>query len=103
MMDKNEIKLLRAFLIETKTTQKEFAREAGICERTVRTAIKTGNVSNKTWNKILDTIIAETIQIQLIRPEEKSQVPAYMYKILRISYLLIGILATLMLLNSVFE
>lgn len=102
-MDKNEIKLLRGFLIESKMTQKEFSKEAGICERTLRIAIKTGKVSDKTWNKILDTIMAETMQVKLIKPEETSvQVPAYIYKTLRVLYFLMGSFAVLMLLNAIF-
>lgn len=102
-MDKNEIKLLRGFLIESKMTQKEFSKEAGICERTLRTAIKTGKVSDKTWNKILDAIMTETMQVKLIKLEETSvQVPAYIYKTLRVLYFLMGSFAVLMLLNAIF-
>lgn len=102
MMTKNEIKLLKAFLIETKMTQKEFGKEAGICERTVRTAIKTGKVSDKTWNKILGAIIAETVQIQLIKPEECRRVPAYIYNTLKVCYILFGACAVFALLNLIF-
>lgn len=102
MMTQNEIKLLRGFLIESKMTQKEFSKEAGICERTLRTALKTGKVSDKTWNKILNAIMAETIQIQLIKPEESIVVPAFIYKALRVLYFVIGVFALLMLLNAIF-
>lgn len=73
MMTKNEVKLLRAFLIESKMTQKEFAKEAGICERTLRTAIKTGKVSDKTYCKILDAMLAETIQYNMIAPVKEDK------------------------------
>ena len=102
MMTRNEIKLLRGFLIESKMTQKEFSKEAGICERTLRTAIKTGKVSDKTWNKILNAIMAETIQIQLIKPEEIIVAPAFIYKILRFLCIATGVFALLVLLNAIF-
>ena len=107
MMTKNEIKLLRAFLIETKTTQKEFAKEAGVCERTLRTAIKTGKISEKTWFKILDAIMAETIQIDLIKcPEQKNDkitVPDYLYTTVKICWFLIGIFSVFILLNIILK
>lgn len=102
IMTKNEIKLLKAFLIETRTTQKEFAKEAGICERTLRTAIKTGRISEKTWLKILDTIMAETVQIRLIKPEECRRVPAYIYNTLKVCYILFWACAVFALLNLIF-
>lgn len=102
MMDKNEIKLLKAFLIESKMTQKEFAKEAGICERTLRTAIKTGKVSDKTWNKILDAIMAETMQIKMIAIPTESQAPKFLYTTLRICWLVLGAFAVFMLLNCIF-
>lgn len=71
MMDKNEIKLLRAFLIESKMTQKEFAAEAGICERTLRTAIKTGKVCEKTRIKIYNAMLAESIQKKIVIDESE--------------------------------
>lgn len=102
MMTQNEIKLLRGFLIESKMTQKEFSKEAGVCERTLRTAIKTGKVSDKTWNKILDEIMAETIQIKLIKPEEIIVTPAFIYKTLKVLCIATGVFALLVLLNSIF-
>lgn len=102
MMDKNEIKLLRAFLIESKMTQKEFSKEAGICERTLRTAIKTGKVSDKTWSKILDAIMAETMQIKMIAIPTESQAPKFLYTTLRICWLVLGVFAVFMLLNCIF-
>lgn len=100
-MTQNEIKLLRGFLIESKMTQKEFSKEAGICERTLRTAIKTGKVSDKTWNKILDAIMAETIQIKMITAPEENKAPRFLYTTLKICWGMIGILAVLILLNYV--
>ena len=100
MMTQNEIKLLRGFLIESKMTQKEFSKEAGVCERTLRTAIKTGKVSDKTWNKILNAIMAETMQIKMITAPEKNKVPRFLYNTtLKICLGTIGILAVLILLN----
>lgn len=107
MMTKNEIKLLRAFLIETHTTQKEFAKEAGISERTLRTAIKTGKISEKTWMKILDEIIAETIQIDLIKcPEQKNDkiiVPNYLYNTVKICWFFVGIFSMFILINIILK
>lgn len=102
MMTQNEIKLLRGFLIESKMTQKEFSKEAGICERTLRTAIKTGKVSDKTWNKILDAIMAETMQIKMIAIPTESQAPKFLYTTLRICWLVLGVFAVFMLLNCIF-
>lgn len=102
MMTQNEIKLLRGFLIESKMTQQEFSKEAGICERTLRTAIKTGKVSDKTWNKILDAIMAETIQIKMIKVPTESQSSNYLYTTLGICWLVLGVFAVLMLLNCIF-
>lgn len=101
-MTQNEIKLLRGFLIESKMTQKEFSKEAGICERTLRTAVKTGKVSDKTWNKILDAIMAETMQIKMIAIPTESQAPKFIYTTLRICWFVLGVLAVLMLLNCIF-
>ena len=103
MMTQNEIKLLRGFLIESKMTQKEFSKEAGICERTLRTAIKTGKVSDKTWNKILNAIIAESMQIKMIIAPEENKVPKFLYTTLKICWLALGALAVLMLLSGIFE
>lgn len=102
MMTQNEIKLLRGFLIESKMTQKEFSKEAGICERTLRTAIKTGKVSDKTWNKILDAIMAETIQIKMIATPTESQTSNFLYTTLGICWLMLGAFAVFMLLNCIF-
>lgn len=102
MMTQNEIKLLRGFLIESKMTQKDFSKEAGICERTLRTAIKTGKVSDKTWNKILDAIMAETMQIKMIAIPTESQAPKFLYTTLRICWLVLGVFAVFMLLNCIF-
>lgn len=102
-MTQNEIKLLRGFLIESKMTQQEFSKEAGVCERTLRTAIKTGKVSDKTWNKILDAIMAETIQIKMIKVPTESQSSNYLYTILGICWLVLGVWAVLMLLNCIFR
>ena len=101
-MTQNEIKLLRGFLIESKMTQKDFSKEAGICERTLRTAIKTGKVSDKTWNKILDAIMAETMQIKMIAIPTESQAPKFLYTTLRICWLVLGAFAVFMLLNCIF-
>ena len=101
-MTQNEIKLLRGFLIESKMTQQEFSKEAEICERTLRTAIKTGKVSDKTWNKILDAIMAETMQIKMIAIPTESQAPKFLYTTLRICWLVLGVFAVFMLLNCIF-
>lgn len=103
MMTQNEIKLLRGFLIESKMTQKEFSKEAGVCERTLRTAIKTGKVSDKTWNKILNAIIAESMQIKMITAPEENKVPKFLYTTLKICWFALGALAVLMLLSGIFE
>lgn len=103
ILNKNEIKLLRGFLIESKMTQKEFSKEAGVCERTLRTAIKTGKVSDKTWNKILDAIMAETMQIKMLTIPIESQSPKFLYTTMRICWLVLGVLAVLMFLNCIFE
>ena len=70
MISKAEIKFIKGFLISTKMSQKEFAKAAGISERTMHTALNTGKVSDKTFNKIFDYIAEETIQLHLIKPEE---------------------------------
>ena len=102
MMTQNQIKILRGFLIESKMTQQEFSKEAGICERTLRTAIKTGKVSDKTWSKILDAIMAETMQIKMIAIPTESQAPKFLYTTLRICWLVLGAFAVFMLLNCIF-
>lgn len=66
MMNKNDIKFVRAFLIQHKMTQKEFAKLAGICEKTLYTALNTGKVSDVTYNKILQAMMEESMQNKLI-------------------------------------
>lgn len=85
-------------MIETETTQVEFSKEAGICERTLRTAIKTGKVSDKTWNKILNAIIAESMQIKMVQGEPKKK--KYVFFIIEI---IVIVTAFLMLLSGIFE
>lgn len=69
MMKKSEVKLLKGFMIEYKLTQKEFAKEAGISDRTLRKALKDGNVSSETRNKIYDAMISETLQHSMLSPD----------------------------------
>lgn len=97
-MTKDEIKLLKAFLIAAEMTQVEFAREAGICERTLRTALKSGKVSQQTRDKILNAIIAESMQIKMVQGEPKKK--KYVFFIIEIIAI---VTAFLMLLNCIFE
>lgn len=101
-MTQNEIKLLRGFLIESKMTQKEFSKEAGICERTLRTAIKTGKVCDKTRIKIYNAMLAEAIQNKIVVEESVIEEPRFdrvLKHILILCFGILGILAVLLLLS----
>ena len=66
MINKSEIKLIKAFLIESGMTQTDFARGAGIGIRTLYNALHGGKISDKIYYKIIDFILEESAQMEVI-------------------------------------
>ena len=66
ILNKNEIKFIKAFLIETAMTRIELAKEAGIGLRTLYNALHEKAIKERTYEKIVSVMISETLQRKLI-------------------------------------
>lgn len=66
ILNKNEIKFIKAFLIEMGMTRTELAKEAGIGIRTLYNAMHEKDIKERTYEKIISVMISETLQRKLI-------------------------------------
>lgn len=67
-LNKNEIKVIKAFLIETNITRQEFAKDAEIGVRTLYNALQGLKIKETTYDKIINTMLSETMQRKIINP-----------------------------------
>ena len=73
ILNKNEIKFIKAFLIEMGMTRTELAQEAGIGIRTLYNALQGKVIKETTYDKIINTMLSETMQRKIINPAVQTE------------------------------
>lgn len=73
ILRKDEVETIEVFLEKFKMTRKDFAKEAGICIRTLQNALHYRNISTETQDKIYNVMFVESMQLILMREKEKAE------------------------------